>query len=182
MTDGISAQRATARAPGTWWAWLTADPRRKDLAIAVATAALSLTLIAGSPEEYDTGWPEVAAGVGAFVAGRHRRAPRSARRKGIGDFVTTSDIAAERMLRGELLGAWPAHGFLGEETPPERPDADFVWVVDPSSMRVRRTPVVVGELSGAEVEVRSGLSSGDWIAISGVHSLREGMEVRRFEK
>ncbi len=56
----------------------------------------------------------------------------------------------------------------------------FVWIVDPSTMRVRRAPVEVGDLSGSEVEVLSGLSDGDQIAISGVHSLREGMQVRRF--
>jgi RND family efflux transporter MFP subunit len=56
-----------------------------------------------------------------------------------------------------------------------------VWVVDPDSMTVRRTQVELGEMTGAEVEVRSGLSSGDLIAISGVHQLREGMPVRRLE-
>jgi multidrug efflux pump subunit AcrA (membrane-fusion protein) len=56
-----------------------------------------------------------------------------------------------------------------------------VWVVDPDSMTVRRAPVELGEMTGAEVEVRSGLSSGDLIAISGVHQLREGIPVRRLE-
>jgi RND family efflux transporter MFP subunit len=56
-----------------------------------------------------------------------------------------------------------------------------VWLVDPASMTVRRAEVELGEMSGAEVEVRSGLSSGDLIAISGVHQLREGMPVRRLE-
>jgi RND family efflux transporter MFP subunit len=59
--------------------------------------------------------------------------------------------------------------------------AAFVWIVEPSTMQVRRAPVEVGDLSGSEVEVRSGLSNGDQIAISGVHSLREGMQVRRFD-
>ncbi|MFQ5656396.1 MAG: efflux RND transporter periplasmic adaptor subunit [Candidatus Methylomirabilales bacterium] len=57
----------------------------------------------------------------------------------------------------------------------------YVWLVDPSSMTVRRTPVEVGPLSGSEVEVHKGLSRGDQVAISGVHQLREGMVVRRFE-
>ncbi len=56
-----------------------------------------------------------------------------------------------------------------------------VWVVDPDSMTVRRTEVELGEMSGDQVEVRSGLSSGDLIAISGVHQLREGTPVRRLE-
>ena len=57
----------------------------------------------------------------------------------------------------------------------------FVWVVDPSSMQVRPVPVELGELSGSDVSILSGLSAGDQIAISGVHQLREGMTVRRFE-
>ena len=59
--------------------------------------------------------------------------------------------------------------------------AAFVWIVDPSTMRVRQAPVEIGDLTGSEVEVRSGLSDGDLIAISGVHSLREGMQVSRFD-
>lgn len=57
----------------------------------------------------------------------------------------------------------------------------YVWKVDPSSMQVRRSKVVLGALSGASVTVTSGLAGGDWIAVSGVHQLREGMRVRRYE-
>ncbi|MFQ5990553.1 MAG: efflux RND transporter periplasmic adaptor subunit, partial [Candidatus Methylomirabilales bacterium] len=56
----------------------------------------------------------------------------------------------------------------------------YVWLVDPSSMTVHRRPVELGELSGSDVEVKSGLSIGDQIAVSGVHLLREGMAVRQF--
>ncbi len=56
----------------------------------------------------------------------------------------------------------------------------YVWRVDPQSMTVARAEITLGELGGSEVEVRSGLDPGDWIAISGVHQLREGMPVRRF--
>jgi RND family efflux transporter MFP subunit len=58
----------------------------------------------------------------------------------------------------------------------------FVWVVDPETMKVKRTPVVAGDLSGESIAVSSGLSPGQQIATSGVHHLRDGMEVRRFEK
>ena len=56
-----------------------------------------------------------------------------------------------------------------------------VWRVDPSSMTVHRVPVTLGELSGSDVEVLSGVEDGDLIAISGVHHLREGAPVRRIE-
>jgi len=56
----------------------------------------------------------------------------------------------------------------------------YVWLVDPSSMTVHRRPVELGDMSGSDVEVKSGLSKGDMIATSGVHQLREGMAVREF--
>ena len=58
----------------------------------------------------------------------------------------------------------------------------FVWVVSPSSMTVKRTSVQLGNLTGSDTEIRAGLKGGDLVAISGVHSLRDGMQVRRFEK
>jgi hypothetical protein len=42
--------------------------------------------------------------------------------------------------------------------------------------------VVAGDLTGEDIAIGSGLAGGDQIAISGVHQLRDGMEVRRFEK
>ena len=57
----------------------------------------------------------------------------------------------------------------------------YVWKVDPSSMQVSRSPVELGPLTGKSVTVTSGLVGGDWIAVSGVHQLREGMRVRRHQ-
>jgi len=57
----------------------------------------------------------------------------------------------------------------------------FVWVVDPTSMTVTRTPVTTGELAGDQMVIREGVTSGMQIAISGVHQLHDGMKVRRFE-
>ncbi len=52
--------------------------------------------------------------------------------KGAGDFVSKADIAAEKILKDELLGARPTYGWLAEEggeiegdAPPRR------WIVDP---------------------------------------------------
>jgi myo-inositol-1(or 4)-monophosphatase len=45
--------------------------------------------------------------------------------------VTRADREAEELLR-ELIGKrFPEHGILGEEYGEERPDAEFVWVLDP---------------------------------------------------
>jgi multidrug efflux pump subunit AcrA (membrane-fusion protein) len=57
-----------------------------------------------------------------------------------------------------------------------------VWVIDPESMQARANPVEIGELSGNEIEVRGGLRGGEWIAVSGVHALRDGMTVSRYER
>jgi RND family efflux transporter MFP subunit len=68
----------------------------------------------------------------------------------------------------------PASAAITDETG----DA-FVWLVEPNAMTVKRTPVQLGSLSGERVFVTSGLTSGQQIAISGVHHLRDGMLVRR---
>jgi RND family efflux transporter MFP subunit len=54
----------------------------------------------------------------------------------------------------------------------------YVWRVDSDTMQVSRMWVTLGEIAGANVRVLSGLEQGDRIAISGVHHLREGMQVR----
>ncbi len=53
--------------------WLRADQRRLDLAIAAVTTLIGTLLVVGAPDDYDVGWPEVAAGVGAFVLLAFRR-------------------------------------------------------------------------------------------------------------
>jgi RND family efflux transporter MFP subunit len=68
----------------------------------------------------------------------------------------------------------PASAAITDET-----GEAFVWLVDPGSMTVERHPVKLGSVSGNRVFVSSGLSSGQQIAISGVHQLRDGMLVRR---
>ncbi|MFQ5657598.1 MAG: efflux RND transporter periplasmic adaptor subunit, partial [Candidatus Methylomirabilales bacterium] len=78
---------------------------------------------------------------------------------------------------------WTPHGIRIPATAAlaDANGTSYVWLVDPSSMTVRRAPVDLGELTGSKVEVLSGLSKGDQIAISGVHQLREGVAVRRYE-
>ncbi len=71
----------------------------------------------------------------------------------------------------------PANAVGADDT-----SESFVWLIDPTSMHIRRAPVQLGEFSQSMVEVHQGLASGDWVAISGVHQLREGMTVRRLEE
>ena len=45
--------------------------------------------------------------------------------------VTEIDKAVERAVRELVAAHAPEHGVIGEEYPAERPDAEFVWIVDP---------------------------------------------------
>ncbi|WP_323763538.1 inositol monophosphatase family protein [Marinovum sp.] len=52
--------------------------------------------------------------------------------KAAGDFVTRADIAAEKIIKDELLGARPTYGFLGEEGGETAgQDPTRRWIVDP---------------------------------------------------
>jgi histidinol phosphatase-like enzyme (inositol monophosphatase family) len=52
---------------------------------------------------------------------------------GPGDFdpVTEADKGAERSIRALISKHYPDHGVIGEEYGEDRPDAEFVWVLDP---------------------------------------------------
>ncbi len=45
--------------------------------------------------------------------------------------VTAADTGAEELMRRRIQARFPGHGILGEEGGTERPDAEFVWVLDP---------------------------------------------------
>ncbi|SEQ36739.1 inositol monophosphatase family protein [Thalassovita taeanensis] len=52
--------------------------------------------------------------------------------KGAGDFVSKADIAAEKILKDELLGARPTYGWLAEEEGEiAGQDPTRRWIVDP---------------------------------------------------
>lgn len=47
------------------------------------------------------------------------------------DPVTEADRQAEAAIRRAIAERYPEHGVVGEEYGEDRPDADFVWVLDP---------------------------------------------------
>ena len=49
-------------------------------------------------------------------------------------------------------------------------------------MTVSRVPVELGQLTDDRVLLTSGVEQGDMVATSGVLSLREGMQVRTYDK
>ncbi len=52
--------------------------------------------------------------------------------KGAGDFVSRADIAAEKIIRDELMGGRPTYGWVGEESDAAAgEDPTRRWIVDP---------------------------------------------------
>lgn len=47
------------------------------------------------------------------------------------DPVTEADRGAEAAIRAMIAERYPEHGVIGEEYGEDRPDAEFVWVLDP---------------------------------------------------
>jgi myo-inositol-1(or 4)-monophosphatase len=52
-------------------------------------------------------------------------------RGGVFDPVTEADRGAEAAMRRLIGQTFPAHGVIGEEYGQDRPDAEYVWVLDP---------------------------------------------------
>jgi RND family efflux transporter MFP subunit len=57
----------------------------------------------------------------------------------------------------------------------------FVWVVG-AEKKVARKAVKTGKLTPVGLAVTEGLKPGDWVVTAGVHSLREGQEVKLLEE
>ncbi len=45
--------------------------------------------------------------------------------------VTVADVETEKKIKEIILGAYPDHGFYGEETGQTNPDAEYNWLIDP---------------------------------------------------
>ncbi len=54
-----------------------------------------------------------------------------------------------------------------------------VWVLDDKTMTVNSLPVEIGRMSGADIEIKRGLSGGEEIVSLGASYLAEGMKVSR---
>lgn len=57
----------------------------------------------------------------------------------------------------------------------------LVWVVDPKTMTVKRTPVRISRLAGKKIRVLDGISAGQRIVTAGVHFLKDGEKVTLLE-
>ena len=87
-------------------------------------------MTAACPEAYIELAEHLATAAGDIVL-RYFRQPVDVERKGDDSPVTRADREAEAAMRALLEAAYPDHGILGEEYGADRPDAEFVWVLDP---------------------------------------------------
>ena len=65
------------------------------------------------------------------IARRYFRTPLTIIDKADATPVTLADQEIEATLRRAIAARWPEHGVLGEEQAAERPDAEWLWVIDP---------------------------------------------------
>ncbi len=85
---------------------------------------------------------------------------------------------AEAAQQGEAQLIVPAIAVVADDA-----GEAFVWVVAGEPMAASKRAVTTGELAGSDsIEIVSGLSSGETIAISAVSALTDGMEVRPLEE
>ena len=61
---------------------------------------------------------------------------------------------------------------------PDTEKQDYVWVIDKDSGSVQMRAVKTGQLFPSGLEIIDGLQAGEWIAVAGVHTLREDQKVR----
>jgi len=58
----------------------------------------------------------------------------------------------------------------------------FVWVVDPQTHAVVRTPVRMGNYGQEHATILDGLQADDWVIAAGVHMLVEGQQVQPVDR
>lgn len=74
---------------------------------------------------------ELAERSGDFIRPHYGRLDLAVETKSDASPVTLADRGAEDLMRGLIAKKFPAHGIIGEEFGNDRPDAEFVWVLDP---------------------------------------------------
>jgi multidrug efflux pump subunit AcrA (membrane-fusion protein) len=67
---------------------------------------------------------------------------------------------------------------IGAVFTPDTEKQDHVWIIDEKSGGVELRVVKTGNLTRSGIQIIDGLQTGEWIAIAGVHTLREGQKVR----
>ncbi len=78
--------------------------------------------------------------------------------------VTVADVETEMKIKEVILGAFPDHGFYGEETGLTNPDAEYTWLIDPidgTKSFVRQYPFFSTQIALMRAdEILVGVSNG----------------------
>ena len=74
----------------------------------------------------------------------------------------------------------PVEAVFSEPTQPT--NNSYVWLYDPQTGKVKKQAVEVGQLHRRGIEVLAGLEQGQTVVAAGVHYLKEGMQVRPWQK
>ncbi len=77
---------------------------------------------------------------------------------------------------GEIPLSVPMSALTAEQ------DKPYVWVIDPKTSTVVRTPVRVGAYGQERVSILEGLKEGDWVVAAGVQVLIDGQKVRPVDR
>jgi RND family efflux transporter MFP subunit len=67
---------------------------------------------------------------------------------------------------------------IGAVFTPDTQRQSYVWLVDEPSQTVSRRLVKTGAITSLGLTILEGIEPGDWVVTAGVHSLREGQQVR----
>jgi len=71
---------------------------------------------------------------------------------------------------------------IGAVFTPDTEKQNYVWIIDDQTKAASRRAVTTGQLTETGIIIKDGLKPGQWIALAGVHSLREGQQVRILEQ
>jgi RND family efflux transporter MFP subunit len=84
------------------------------------------------------------------------------------------DLSHRIVMESDSVMRVPVRAVQGDSALQSR-----VWILDPDSMTVSARAVVIGRMTGDQVEVTEGLSGGEEIVAVGAPYLAEGMKVSR---
>ena len=90
----------------------------------VSTSSVDLT-------PYRTFMTELCRESGDFIVPLYRQPGVAVERKSDESPVTIADRGAEELMRTRIAKRFPGHGIIGEEFGDDRPEAEFVWILDP---------------------------------------------------
>lgn len=72
-----------------------------------------------------------AAHAGSLALLDYFRKPLEVRSKGVANYVSQADLAAESAIVQRIQDAYPSHAILSEESHSDRADAEHSWIIDP---------------------------------------------------